>query len=710
MRPDGSITFKTTIDNADVAKELDETKREIERSQKDIAKTEAAKLPMVEEAKKLGVELDRAKEKLYTLQKQQEMAAQALTGTDPGTYADAAAAKPALDAAVADQQKDVDTLQSKWDKVNDKIDQYDQKITQATAALEGQTAKAGELSAQLTKGGIDMSGAIEKAQKSAERFKKRLASIASQAFVFTLISKALKNIVKYLGKVLKSNEQYTSELARLKGALLTAFQPIYEILLPSLLGLLQVATKVATVIARIASILSGKSASQNAKNAQALYDEANAIEEVGEASKQAKKSLSGFDEINQLGDNTDDREISAWSETSASADFSAFRTDEYKQKIDALAAILSGALLVLGAILAFSGANIPLGIGLMVVGAIGLAAEASANWGAIVEALQGPIGAVVAIGSALLLVIGLILAFTGTAIPLGIGLIAVGAAGLATAAAVNWGTIVDALRGPIGGIVALASTALLAIGIILVCAGVGLPLGIGLIAVGAAGLATTAAINWNKIIDSLRGPIGGIVAIASGALLALGIILVCAGMLPLGIALIAAGSAGLVTVTALNWNALGDAIGNAFKNAINGVIKLINGFIGWLNDIFHIEWNALVIAGVEVIPAVDYQILSFGTIPYLAQGAVIPPNREFMAVLGDQKHGTNVEAPLSTIQEAVSAVMAGYEASNLAGHEATVAVLREILEAILGIQIGDDVIGQAVNRYNQRMAVIKGGL
>ena len=440
MRPDGSITFKTTIDNADVAKELDETKREIERSQKDIAKTEAAKLPMVEEAKKLGVELDRAKEKLYTLQKQQEMAAQALTGTDPGTYADAAAAKPALDAAVADQQKDVDTLQSKWDKVNDKIDQYDQKITQATAALEGQTAKAGELSAQLTKGGIDMSGAIEKAQKSAERFKKRLASIASQAFVFTLISKALKNIVKYLGKVLKSNEQYTSELARLKGALLTAFQPIYEILLPSLLGLLQVATKVATVIARIASILSGKSASQNAKNAQVLYDEANAIEKVGEASKQAKKSLSGFDEINQLGDNTDDREISAWSETSASADFSAFRTDEYKQKIDALAAILSGALLVLGAILAFSGANIPLGIGLMVVGAIGLAAEASANWGAIVEALQGPIGAVVAIGSALLLVIGLILAFTGTAIPLGIGLIAVGAAGLATAAAVNSGT------------------------------------------------------------------------------------------------------------------------------------------------------------------------------------------------------------------------------------------------------------------------------
>ena len=40
-------------------------------------------------------------------------------------------------------------------------------------------------------------------------------------------------------------------------------------------------------------------------------------------------------------------------------------------------------------------------------------------------------------------------------------------------------------------------------------------------------------------------------------------------------------------------------------------------------------------------------------IPALARGAVIPPNRSFMAVLGDQKHGTNIEAPLSTIQEAV---------------------------------------------------------
>lgn len=101
--------------------------------------------------------------------------------------------------------------------------------------------------------------------------------------------------------------------------------------------------------------------------------------------------------------------------------------------------------------------------------------------------------------------------------------------------------------------------------------------------------------------------------------------------------------------------------------------------------------------------------LATADIPYLAKGSVIPPNAPFMAVLGDQRHGTNVEAPLSTIQEAVAAVMQDYNSANMAGHEATVAVLREILEAVLGIEISDSTIAGAVERYNRKMAVVRGG-
>lgn len=96
-------------------------------------------------------------------------------------------------------------------------------------------------------------------------------------------------------------------------------------------------------------------------------------------------------------------------------------------------------------------------------------------------------------------------------------------------------------------------------------------------------------------------------------------------------------------------------------------------------------------------------------VPYLAKGAVIPANAPFLAVLGDQRHGTNIEAPLSTIQEAVALVMEDMVQSNLAGHEATVAVLQQILEAVLGIELDGEALSNAVNNYNRKMAVVRGG-
>jgi hypothetical protein len=53
--------------------------------------------------------------------------------------------------------------------------------------------------------------------------------------------------------------------------------------------------------------------------------------------------------------------------------------------------------------------------------------------------------------------------------------------------------------------------------------------------------------------------------------------------------------------------------------------------------------------------------------------------------------------------------MEDYSAANMAGHGATVAVLREILEAVLGIEIGDDVIASAVQRHQAKMAIVRGG-
>lgn len=91
------------------------------------------------------------------------------------------------------------------------------------------------------------------------------------------------------------------------------------------------------------------------------------------------------------------------------------------------------------------------------------------------------------------------------------------------------------------------------------------------------------------------------------------------------------------------------------ESMANGIISGINFVIGALNKLnFTIPatpWTSAIDIGFN-IPE-----LSNISIPRLATGAVIPANREFLAVLGDQKHGTNIEAPLATIEEAVENVL-----------------------------------------------------
>lgn len=173
------------------------------------------------------------------------------------------------------------------------------------------------------------------------------------------------------------------------------------------------------------------------------------------------------------------------------------------------------------------------------------------------------------------------------------------------------------------------------------------------------------------------------------------------------------------------WNAISSTVTGVWDRITSTIRSAINGIIGFINGMIQAIVNALNRVGSMLntlsftvpdwVPGIGGSTLgfNFGTItapqiPYLAQGAVIPPNREFMAVLGDQSHGTNVEAPLATIQQAVAAVMQDYQDGNLAALEQVVAVLRQILEAVYGIHIGDAVIGQAVARYNSKQAIITG--
>ena len=143
-----------------------------------------------------------------------------------------------------------------------------------------------------------------------------------------------------------------------------------------------------------------------------------------------------------------------------------------------------------------------------------------------------------------------------------------------------------------------------------------------------------------------------------------------------------------------------DGILTAFKSIVNGIIKGINSAISVPFD--GINWALNKIKSIEILgltPFSTLKTISVPQIPYLAQGAVLPANKPFMAMVGDQKHGTNIEAPLDTIKQALAEVMAtqsgGDITINFTGDLAQLArVLNPVIE-IEGRRVGGSLVRKA---------------
>ena len=894
---DGVINFSTALDNQKLEEQMEALKQEIsayeqqiaqlekeqtaaikerEAAYKGLQKAQAAYRASEEKAAQLEASeqplIDQAEQLRAQIAQQQAIAADAKNRWNKGEVGADGEQTRALQQAAALKQAYNEVL-SKIQQIDDKIAQANTQtqqqaaaVTAAQTAYDGAAASADSIAAAIESTNAALSGAeegagqvqdqlnrsaeaaqrvrdkLEEAKGKTEKFGSRLKRMAMNALVFSVVRAALSGLVSQIKSAISANDEASAAFGRLKGALLTLAQPIVSTVIPVLTTLMNVITRVISLIGN----LFGKTFFSNAKSAaKSLNEQSKAVSGVGSAAKEASKYLADFDELNVMQDESSSGGGGGGTDSGIDADFD-FDTGLVTDKLDEIAIYVAGAALAVGALLTFSGANIPLGlglmalgaltmaaeikenwgcmpeniqnalnttllilgvgalaigailtftganlplgiglmvlgaaslaamvainwgsipellqgpvgavvailsaamlvigavltfsgpghlalgIGLMAAGAVGLATEAALNWDTIIEALQGPVGAVVAMLSGVLLVTGAILTFSGPGhLALGIGLMAAGAVGLATEAVLNWDTIKTALQGPIGAITAAVSAALLVIGAVLTFSGPGhLALGIGLMAAGAAGLATVAALNWDTITEALQGPIGAITAIVSGALIVLGAVLCFTGAaLPLGIGMLIAGGAGLATVVALNWNFITEKIAEVWENvktfwnnnikpiftvawwlekfdtfkqaleqkcrdAVNAGIGLFNSFIRWINAKMTFSWGSFEAFGQTVIPAGSLQLVNIPEIPLLAQGAVIPPNREFLAVLGDQSHGTNIEAPLETIKQAVAEVNGGLSNDLLREQN-------ELLREILG-QCGVYLDGRKVTEY-----------
>lgn len=378
-----------------------------------------------------------------------------------------------------------------------------------------------------------------------------------------------------------------------------------------------------------------------------------------------------------------------------------------------ISVIVGTAMLALGAILAFSGGSIPLGITLMALGAVSIASAVALNWNGLSDEVSNTIALITGIVSVALLAVGAVLAFSGANIPLGIALLAGGALMMGTAILPNWSMLSDEVQNTLSIITAVVSVALLAVGAILALSGAGLPLGIGLMAVGAVGLAATAALNWTTVLTKVKETLKNIGIAAGAALLALGLILIVSGVgLPLGIGLLLAGAATLASSVALNWDFFSekiqymlDGITTAFKSFVNtglgvfegfvnGVIRIINRVISWVNSA--VGW-----LGIEI------PFIAEVTIPKLADGGFVDEGQLFIArEAGAEMVGAiGRKTAVANNDQIVEGISAGVSVANDGVIAAIYALMNIIEDKDLSVSIGDDVIGRSYDRYNRSRGV-----
>lgn len=299
-------------------------------------------------------------------------------------------------------------------------------------------------------------------------------------------------------------DQLATKSLTMKNQLGAAFGGLLTAVMPIILELISLVTKLASAISMLFGMFNGKGGYLQAKDVWTEWGDA--AESAGGAAKKALEYLAPFDELNVLPDPKSGGGGGSASNIADMFDFVEFEEGSMGQKIsdfisenlEAVEAVAHLFEFAIGLIMVCSNPASLIGWGLLAHGAYKLWQDGTVNWDAISTQLQGSLGGVTAIASGALLALGAVLTFSGVAIPLGIGLMAAGAIGLAATVAANWDTIKKKLQGPVGEATALISGASLLLGILL-CVGGMFPLGIGLIAAGAAGLASTVAVNWDKL-------------------------------------------------------------------------------------------------------------------------------------------------------------------------------------------------------------------
>lgn len=597
--------------------------------------------------------------------------------------------------AVAENEKKTRSTGTVSQETGDAIQKTTQQLKMAQLNLESSQIAQEKASASVSEYVGKQRLAALTTQNVSEQFKKftkRIAGLAKRVFIFTMITKALRAMRKMLLSTIGADKQMSTSLAQIRGNLISAFAPIYNYILPAIRTLLAWLAKLTAVVSVFINSLFGKTASQADASAKALYNQASATEAAGDAAEKAKKQLSGLDEMNRwesndssggggggssgiapkfdLSDQVDTgkigkiaavvRELSPYV-AAVAAGFAAWKIG--KKFLGNLSKAKQLALAVAGAVL----------MGINVVDML----KNGINFDNLTGYIIGAAAAVTGLGLAFGVLGGAITAIVAGLVLLGVAIRDVIKNGFNSK---NLTAITVALL-TIGGAIAIIT-------------GAWIPLLIAAIAA----VVVWIVAKWTSIKEWISKTISSIDAAFEQHL-----------------ANVEAGAAAVVDWVIEKWTAVKDWFSGLWEKVSFGAVAAWDGIKSafksvpeWFQSKFRDAWQKVkdvfstggriwsgikegiestfrtvvnaIIRGMNTIIAVPFNRINFmlnmirnasflgispfqnlwgvnplpvPQIPMLARGAVIPANRQFLAVLGDQRNGNNLEAPESLLRQIV---------------------------------------------------------
>ena len=576
------------------------------------------------------------------------------------------------------------------------IQKTTQKLKTAQLNLEGSQIAHEKASAAVSEYVEKQRLAALTTQKVSEQFKKftkRIAGLAKRVFIFTMITKALRTMRKMLLSTIGADKQMSTSLAQIRGNLISAFAPIYNYILPAIRTLLAWIAKLTAVVSVFINSLFGKTAAQADASAKALYNQASATEAAGDAADKAKKQLSGLDEMNRWESNDSSGGGGGGGSSGAAPKFDL--SDQVDTgKIGKIAAVVRELSPYVAAVAAgFAAWKIGkkfLGnlskakqLALAVAGAVLMAIN-------VVDMLKNGIDFDNLTGY----IIGAAAAVTGLGLAFGVlgGAITAIVAGLVLLGV----AIRDVIKNGFNNKSLTAITvALLTIGgAIAIITGAWIPLLIAAIAAAVVWIVAkwTSMKEWiSKTISSIDAAFEQFFAnVEEGVAAAVDWVIekwtavkdwfsglwekVASGAVAAWDGIKSAFKSApewfqgkfrdawqkvkdVFSIGGRIWSGIKEGIENTFRTVVNAIIRGMNTIIAVpfnkINSMLNAIRNASFLGispfqnmwGVNPLPVPQ--------IPMLARGAVIPANRQFLAVLGDQRNGNNLEAPESLLRQIV---------------------------------------------------------